>query len=118
MTQYNKVIGHGRAVAPANVEDEFDAQTDDEDAGGELLLEDVGYRFGEGYRLAMDSGSRDFSAAQEQDEEEADESFKETPTGVDDEPSDGSNNAYSQTYSLQFWTFTINIVMYKIVIVL
>lgn len=109
VTQYNKVIGHGRAVAAANAEDEFDAQTDDEDVGGELLLEDVGYRFGEGYRLAMDtaagSGARDFSAAQEQDEEEADESFKEPTAGLDDEPSDGGggNNAYSgQTYSLQF----------------
>ncbi|XP_060852273.1 uncharacterized protein LOC132930418 isoform X1 [Rhopalosiphum padi] len=110
VTQYNKVIGHGRAVAAANAEDEFDAQTDDEDVGSELLLEDVGYRFGEGYRLAMDTsgdlGSHDFSAAQEQDEEEADESFKEPSA---DEPSDGgggggssSNNAYSQTYSLQF----------------
>ncbi|XP_025202343.1 protein tweety-like [Melanaphis sacchari] len=116
VTQYNKVIGHGRAVAAANAEDEFDAQTDDEDVGGELLLEDVGYRFGEGYKLAMDTsgglGAHEFSSAQEQDEEEADESFKE-PSG--DEPSDGgggggggsggggsNNNAYSQMYSLQF----------------
>lgn len=105
--QYNKVIGHGRAVAAANAEDEFDAQTDDDDVGGggggsELSLEDIGYRFGEGYRFAFDtargSGARDFSAAQEQDEEEVDESFKEPSAGADGDPSD----AYSHAYNLQF----------------
>lgn len=109
MTQYNKVIGHGRA--PITPEDEFDAQTDDEDVdggggggggvGGELLLEDVGYRFGEGYRLAMDSGTaRDFSAAQEQDEEEVDEFKEPSAAAEDDFLSDG--NAYSQAYRVQF----------------
>lgn len=109
-------------------EEEFDAQSEDEDLGGvgggdggggggggeggsggggssanggELSMEDVGYRFGEGYRLAVGVGgdSRDFSAAQEQDEEEADE-FKEPPDGVeDDDPSDGQ--AYSSQVYIQ-----------------
>lgn len=117
MTQYNKVIGHGRAVPSA--EEEFDAQTDDEyagdvvggdngdgggggsDVGGELSFEDEGYRFGEGYRLAM-ADARDFSAGQEeQDEEEVDE-FKE-PSGGNAaagaaEDDDDSSEAYSQAY--------------------
>lgn len=116
MTQYNKVIGHGRAVPSA--EEEFDAHTEDEyagdvagvdgggggdgsDVGGELSFEDEGYRFGEGYRLAM-ADARDFSAGQEeQDEEEADE-FKEPSVGTAAagaaEDDDDSSEAYSQAY--------------------
>lgn len=126
LTQYNKVIGHGRAVPQTPEEELFDSNADDEDFGGgaggggggnvgdagggnrvgggskdngELSVEDVGYRFGEGYRLAIDSGNaRDLSSAQEQDDEELDE-FKEFSDAVDDDdPSD--SNAYSQTYSV------------------
>lgn len=102
------MIGHGRAV-PAR-DEEFDGHSDDEDggggsggAGGGLSLEDVGYRFGEGYRLALDTGgeARDFSAAQEQDEEEVDD-FKEPSTAVDDDESLDEGNAYSQAYREQF----------------
>lgn len=86
LTQYNKVIGYGRVVPSRD--DELDGQSEDEDSigGGAYSLEDDGYRFGEGYRLAMDSG--DFSAAQEQDEEEVDE-FKEPPAVSEDEESFG-----------------------------
>lgn len=107
MTQYNKVIGHGRAVAPS-AEEEFDAQAaDDEDGdGGELLLEDVGYRFGEGYRLAMDSSgggasTDDYPAAQEQDDEELDEFSQEPSINAEFvDPSDGQT--FSQTYTMQY----------------
>lgn len=112
VTQYNKVIGHGRAVPPS-AEEEFDAQAaDDEDGhggGGELLLEDVGYRFGEGYRLAMDSGgggggssgAGDYSAALEQDDDELDEFSKEPSMNAEFvDPTDGE--AYSQTYTMQY----------------
>lgn len=105
VTQYNKVIGHGRAVPI--VDEEFNAQTDDDDVdgvvvdggGGELSLEDEGYRFGEGYKLAMDLDSgRDFSEAQEQDEEEADEFNKEPQAAVEDDDTPDGNAAYSHTY--------------------
>lgn len=94
VTQYNKVIGHGRARPTA--EDEFIADNvDNED--DDALLEDVGgYRFGEGYRLALDDDVRDFSAAQEQDEEEVDEFKEPSAAAEDDDTSDG--NAYSQAY--------------------
>lgn len=125
LAQYKKVIGHGRAVPQTPEEELFDSNADDEDFGGgggggggggsvgdagggsgvgggskangELSVED--YRFGEGYRLAIGSGdARDFSAAQEQDDEELDE-FKEVfDAADDDDPSD--TNAYSQTYSV------------------
>lgn len=117
VTQYNKVIGHGRAVPTPSPEEEFDAHSEDEEVGagggsggggsggggGEASMEDVGYRFGEGFRLAMDVGdARDFSAAQEQDEEEADE-FKEPSAGADDDEDAADGNAYSsQVYSARF----------------
>jgi hypothetical protein len=45
-------------------------------------------------------GSRDFTAAQEQDEEEVDEFKEPSVTAEDDFSSDG--NAYSQAYRVQF----------------
>jgi len=125
VTQYNKVIGHGRAK-PTTPEEEFDSHADDEDIGageggaegaggsgggggggggsegGGLSVEDVGYRFGEGYRLALDTGdAREFSSAQdvkENDDDELDE-FRETASDNDDDDDTLDANAYSQTYS-------------------
>lgn len=124
MTQYNKVIGLGRAVPPT-AEEEFDSHADDEDLGGgggsgvgnsgvgsngggggsELSLEDVGgYRFGEGYRLAAvdpAADARDFSADQERDEE-TDEFNEPVSVADDDYDSASAVNAYSQAFNMQY----------------
>lgn len=140
MTQFNKVIGHGRAKPPEN---EFDSHADDEDNGGgsdressggdndggggggggssgvneedssgEVSAENVqGYRFGEGYRLAMDAGlAREYSSGQDIKDVDDLEEFRGSSDDDDDdvaaaavlnEDGDQSDtNAYSHSYSL------------------
>ncbi|XP_050435245.1 uncharacterized protein LOC126842351 [Adelges cooleyi] len=103
--QYSQVIGVGRAVPSAEGQ-EFEGQTGEvngggaDDGDGDLSLEDgSGYRFGEGYRLALESdNSHDYSAAQEQDEDEADEFKEPVNFGVEND----GNVAFSQAYRVQF----------------
>lgn len=116
------MIGHGRAKPPKKPEDEFDSNADDENNGGggggggdrdvdggganegdELSVEDVGYRFGEGYRLALDSNAAAKGVVRDDDDldefgEFTDDSDDVTAAVLEDDHDPSDANAYSQTY--------------------
>ncbi|XP_050544414.1 uncharacterized protein LOC126907291 isoform X2 [Daktulosphaira vitifoliae] len=99
--QYNKVIGHGRAISSEverelnNVRDVNEKSAGDGDDDISLSLEELGYRFGDGYKFALNEhDSRETLGSQEQDEEEGADEFKEPSDKAENE----GNVAVSQAY--------------------